>query len=97
VNRDYRVVIRKRAEAQIAAAHDWYEREREGLGEEFLVCMRDAIEHLQSFAGIYAMAYRDFRRIPVARFPYGVFYRIVKRRVIVHRVLHNRQSLSNLE
>ena len=54
MNRDYKVVVRKRAEAQIAAAHDWYEHEREGLGEEFLACVREAIEHLQFFAGIYA-------------------------------------------
>lgn len=97
MHRELRVVIRRRAEAQIASAHDWYERQREGLGQDLLQNVREAIDHLRTSAEMYAFVYRDFRRVAIRRFPYGIYYRVVEDRVIVHRVLHNRQSLSNLD
>lgn len=98
MRREFHVIVRKRAEDQIASAYDWYEQQREGLGEEFLACVREAIEHLKTSADLYAIVYEKFRRIGVRRFPYGVFYHIRKNnRVSVQCVLHNRQSLANLD
>ena len=39
----YRIVIRRRASADIADAHAWYEEQQEGLGGEFLDAVQSAL------------------------------------------------------
>lgn len=38
-----KVVIRPEAEADIKDAYDWYEAQRKGLGESFLLCIEEAL------------------------------------------------------
>jgi plasmid stabilization system protein ParE len=68
--------------------HDWYENQRAGLGDEFLVFVAEALTRLEACPESYAVYYNGFRRIMTRRFPYKIFYRIGDGIVIVFRVLH---------
>lgn len=86
------VIIRPRAEADLQEAKRWYEERREGLGLEIVLAVRRAILLLRDSPERHPVYYRDFRRVLLRRFPYKVFYRIEAGRIIVFRVLHNKQD-----
>ena len=85
---NWRVSIRPAAESDLRQARDWYEEQRAGLGEEFLLSIADAMIRLEESPERVPAYYRDFRRLLTERFPYKIFYRIEKDAVIVFRVLH---------
>ncbi len=86
------LLVRPEAEQDLAAARDWYERKRSGLGGIFLdevaVAMRE-LEHDPERAHLY---FRNFRRVLLRRFPYKVFYQVFAERIVVFRVLHAKQE-----
>ncbi len=86
------VIIRPRAESDLQEAKAWYERQRAGLGEEFVVELDRALERLAEHPERHPFYYRGFRRLLLRRFPYKLFYRIEGQRVLVFRVLHVKQE-----
>lgn len=83
-----RLIIRREAEADIADAFHWYERRREGLGDEFLEEVSKIINALHVEPLRFAMVFRYLRRANVHRFPYGVFFAVRDNVVVVVAVLH---------
>ena len=86
------VIIRPNAEADSQEAWKWYESQRPGLGDEWLMEVRAAIHQLEDDPERRPFYYRDFRRLLTRRFPYKFFYRIEKGRVIVFRILHAKRE-----
>jgi len=85
-------LIRPQAQADLDHARLWYNTRRPGLGNEFVIEIREALAVARNNPQRYAVYYRDFRRILVKRFPYKIFYRFERERIIVFRVLHVRQD-----
>lgn len=86
------VLIRARAEQDLAAARAWHEQKAPGLGDEFLDEFAAAMRKLESDPEREHLYYRNFRRVLFLRFPYKVFYQIIGARVVVFRVLHAKQE-----
>ena len=84
----WQVTIRDAARADLREARVWYENRREGLGDEFLLAVADAMLALEEAPQRYPIYYRDFRRVLTDRFPYKIFYRIEGQAVIIYRVMH---------
>ena len=87
-----RYLLRPRAENDIQSIHEWYESQRSGLGEEFLVSLRERLEMIQKFPESHPILYRNVRRAIVSRFPYFVFYVVQPTRVAILAVLHHSRS-----
>ncbi len=75
-------VVRPAAAADIKRAYTRYEGARKGLGEEFLVEVRAAIEAVLTAPEAYEVVHRQTRRVLVHRFPYGLFYRLMDGMVV---------------
>ncbi|WP_089720771.1 type II toxin-antitoxin system RelE/ParE family toxin [Candidatus Entotheonella palauensis] len=86
------MIIRPEAEADLFDARDWYERQRNGLGREFLLCVEEVIERIRRTPEMYAVTYRDVRRALIRRFPYAIYYRIEVTEVVVLSILHTRRD-----
>lgn len=86
------VVTRPRAAAEIQAAYRWYEREREGLGEEFLQSVARLIEIIAEFPESFPIVHRDVRRALLRRFPYSILYRLKSGHVIVAGCFHSKRD-----
>lgn len=56
------MIIRPEAEADLISARAWYERQREGLGVAFLLCVEEVLERLGRTPEMYTVVYRDIRR-----------------------------------
>lgn len=69
-------------------AYDWYEAQRVGLGEEFLSCVDASIESIHRFPELYSVAFENYRRALVRRFPFAVFYEYLDDGVTIYCVFH---------
>ena len=88
----WHVIVRPRAEEDSITAWEWYEKQKRGLGDEFLDEIGRVVTKLETGAESTTEYYRGFRRMLTARFPYKLFYRIEGDRVVVFRILHARRD-----
>jgi plasmid stabilization system protein ParE len=92
-----RLIYRPEAATDVRAAFEWYEQQREGLGEEFLAELARAEHKAASTPLSFRVVRRDTRRIMLRRFPYQLFYRVVADVVVVVACFHGRRSPKRLE
>ena len=83
-----RLIVRPEAEADIGDAYAWYEAQRPGLGQRYLVELSRCLEQVQSAPKRYQPVRAEARRALLRRFPYGVFFVSDERQVSVIAVLH---------
>ena len=81
-------ILRPAAAADVEGAYRWYEDQRAGLGEEFLGAVQAGLAVAAAHPLAAPIVHRDTRRLLLKRFPYGVFYRLVRDDIIVVGVLH---------
>jgi plasmid stabilization system protein ParE len=82
------LLVRPKAERDVAEARDWYEKEQEGLGDQFLTAVQQGYLRIQQNPELHAFEYRDIRRIMTDRFPYNIFYRVKSDEIEVIAVMH---------
>ena len=83
-----RFTFRAVAAEDVIEAYEWYEGEETGLGERFLRAVADAALSAASEPQRYPAVRGDMRRVLVGSFPYGLFYRVVQRSVVVVACYH---------
>jgi toxin ParE1/3/4 len=88
----HEIVIRPEAEADLAEAKQWYNERRAGLGEDFLLCVDEALVKIARSPELYPVVHKDIRRGVIHRFPFGIFYRINSEQVVVIGVFHVRRA-----
>lgn len=86
------IVILAGAETDVFDAYLYYESIDEDLGESFARQVEHAFARIGEFPEIGAPFENELRRFLVSRFPFGVFYTIEGRRIIIQAVLDLRQS-----
>ncbi len=82
------LVMAPEAEQDLDEAYAWYEKQRVGLGEDFLASVDASIQSICRFPKIGAVVCKDYRRALVRRFPYAVFYDFIEDTVNVYAVMH---------
>jgi plasmid stabilization system protein ParE len=75
-------------------AFDWYERQRAGLGVDFVVRVQETLDQISVTPELYPQVLVGVRRALVRRYPYSIFYRIESGQIIVLAVLHGRRHPS---
>ena len=88
----FQLKFSSRALRETGAAHEWYEAQGAGLGEEFLAATELQLRRLEQAPLLYAEVIAGVRRALLPRFPYGVFYAIRNGTVHVLAVIHNVRS-----
>ena len=82
------IVLRPAAQTEADEAARWYEGQRAGLGDDFVIELQRIIDVIASQPNRYPVVSGDTRQAPLTRFPYCVYYRVRPNRVIVTAVLH---------
>lgn len=80
-----------RAKDDVELAFAWYERQRRGLGYEFLDCVEAAVKSIIENSAMYRPHFLHFRGCLVRRFPFTVFYTVEENEIVLHSVFDNRQ------
>jgi len=83
-----RVIVRAEAEQDILRAYAWYEEQVRGLGSDFVTALDETLSLVAREPEIFQRVHRTVRRALLHRFPYGVFYVVESRRVVVLAVMH---------
>lgn len=86
------LVLRLAAAADVEEAYRWYERQRAGLGEEFLSAVQGALEVVASNPEAHPVVHRDTRRFLLRRFPYGLYYRVLDAEIVVVACFHAKRD-----
>jgi hypothetical protein len=87
-----RIEILDKAEDDLVAGFQFYEKQENGLGSYFLESLYSDIESLKLYAGIHRQAYRDFHRLLSKRFPFAIYYKTAAGVAYVHAVVDCRRS-----
>ena len=82
------LIVRRRAEHDMAEAALWYETRRPGTALYFIRCVDAALAFITRYPDAGSVRFGPFRRVLISRFPFGVFYTIEAQTVFVHGVYH---------
>ena len=80
---NYVLVFRPEVQEEVNEAYNWYEKQKLGLGDEFLDAVEQTLNRVSSMPESYQVVYRDVRRAVVKRF---------SSRVIVTAIFHARRD-----
>ena len=84
----FRLVIQPRASQEAEEAAIWYEKQRKGLGKEFVRELDFGIVSILHNPYKFEVLRNEFRRKVVKRFPFGIFFRIDNDTVIIVAIWH---------
>lgn len=80
------------ADADIQSAYEFYERYQSGRGELFMRHLDVIFGRLREFPEMAPLFHESYRRLLVHGYPYGIFYAIEGRRVIIAGIMDLRQE-----
>lgn len=86
-----KVRILRSALDDLAAGRQFYDRQEEGVGQYFFDSLFAEIDSLVLYAGIHRVQL-GYHRLLARRFPYAIYYRILKDEAVVFRVLDCRRK-----
>ena len=84
-----------RAKDDLDISMAWYERQRKGLGHEFLGCVEAATQSIIENPNMYRIYYSTFHGCVIRRFPFLIFYTIEDKQIIIHSIFDSRRNLEN--
>ncbi len=82
------LIIASEVEKDITEAYTWYEKQKTGLGEEFLSCVDAQVQSIVRMPKMYEIVFNAYRRGLTRRFPYGIFYEYKDETVVIYGVFH---------
>jgi plasmid stabilization system protein ParE len=82
------VEVHDEAEQELREAFDWYEAQRQGLGDEFVEEFRRAVARIIAFPRAWQRLSKRTRRCRLNRFPYGVVYQLRREAILIVAVIH---------
>ena len=82
------LIVAPEAELDVIEACAWYDRQRPGLGEEFLTSVDACLRSIRLQPAIYAVVHETYRRALVRRFPYAIFFESSENKITVYAVFH---------
>ncbi len=83
------------ARVEYDEAADWYDRQRPGLGVDFVAKIREVLSRIAANPRRHAAVYGPVRKVAVKRFPYIVLYRDEPDEIIVISVFHTSRDPSS--
>lgn len=86
------IVYRRQARREFDEAGDWYDRERAGLGLEFLVEIERLLSHIAATPNQFSIIHRDVRKAVAQRFPYCIYFRVRDQCIVVLAVFHSARN-----
>lgn len=84
---NFEIFIKPRSELDLFEVFKFYDEQSSGLGDEFISRNPKACPKM----------YKDFHRGLVSRFPFGIYYKIERKRIVVFAVLDLRQNPERIQ
>ncbi len=76
-------------ESDVVESSFWYSFQREGLEKEFFICIEAAINIIKRDPQLFSKLDKEgARKINIQKFPYGIYYFIDGKEIILTAALH---------
>jgi plasmid stabilization system protein ParE len=89
---NYKLQVRQLAAREIIEAYDWYELQKEGLGEVFLTELDIFYESLFRNPFTYSFYQEPIRQGKIGRFPYVLVFEVVENTIVVYSVFMTKRN-----
>ena len=89
-----RIEVRPAAALDLEVAAEWYESQRNGLGDEFLTEADRLKSRIAENPRQFPVVYRDARRALLRRFPFAIYFRLLSNRALIVAVSDQRMNPS---
>jgi toxin ParE1/3/4 len=89
-------VFSKSAIADLQCAKAWYDAQREGLGEEFMLSVEAVVAAIARDPERHRCVLASFRRVRLRRFPYAVYYCLEPGVIFIGAVHHASRDQARL-
>lgn len=82
------------AKLDLAEAMEWYDQQKQGLGDKLLLRVENTVDLLESNPFIFQIRYKNIRVGSVKKFPFAIHYWVDEKRnkVMINAVLHNSRN-----
>ena len=87
-----RVEFNPNARQEVADSFDWYESRDVGLGNGFLGALDDCIRLIRLHPEMSPVAFKNYRKALMKRFPFAVFYCVSSSLLTIYAVFHCSKS-----
>ena len=94
MTRKFNIQIEERAKLEIAEAFEWYEIQKNGLGEDFLNSLDNAFKAIKKAPKGYSQI-KNHRQFPLNNFPFVILYEIDHLTIFVDAVFHTSRNPKN--
>ena len=84
----FEVIFRKRASSELDRAFKIYEKERVGLGSEFIEELDEYLDELETRPKSFRVIVKNYRIAVMQRFPFEIFFFIDKQKVVIANIFH---------
>ncbi len=74
---------------EVKSSYDWYQRQAEGLGEDYLSELESSYQAIRELPDTWPNFENGFKRFLLSKFPFSVIYRANEKTVFVVAVMHN--------
>jgi plasmid stabilization system protein ParE len=92
--KNYKVVLKPNAQADIKDTIAWYDLQKKGLGKTFYTYVVKKIKQLQSFPFSAQNRYKNVRTAVVEKFPFLIHYYVddFQKTIVILAVLHTSRN-----
>ena len=91
------LILSPEAERDVDQVYDWYESQRIGRGEDFMVRLEACFHSIVRSPEMYAEIRKPFRRALIRKYPYAVIYEYRNPDVWILAVFHMSQEPAKLQ
>ncbi|MDQ0636732.1 toxin ParE1/3/4 [Pedobacter sp. W3I1] len=88
----YTIQIKPIAVQMAKDAYDWYEEQKEGLGDFFLSELSRCYTKLEKNPLFYQKLKKNYRHLVLNKFPYVLIFEIIGEEIIIFAVFHTARS-----
>lgn len=84
----FELIFRKRAFSELDKAFKFYEKERIGLGSEFIEELDEYLDELETRPKSFRVIAKHYRVAVMQRFPFVIFFFINKQTIVITNIFH---------
>ncbi|MGD1320551.1 type II toxin-antitoxin system RelE/ParE family toxin [Chryseobacterium sp. 2R14A] len=88
----YKLILKSRAQIDLAEAIEYYQSKRKGLGNKFLKCIHKFFDRIAKNPLHYSLKNNNFREAYIQKFPYVIIYEVIENEIVVFSVFNTHQN-----
>lgn len=85
------VIFHSLAESELYDSAYYYEKQRQGLGQEFIDDVQQTIEQITAYPHTGHLITKELRQKALQRFPFNIIYRIENETIFILVIMHQRR------